>query len=186
VTLLDPTDEADWRAWLTENATTRREVWLILRRGTLTYTQAVEQALCFGWIDGLHRKHDTTATTLRFTPRNPTSTWSPLNRTRAEHMIATAQMTPTGQAAIDHATSTGTWTRADTIPADLQALLDTTPPAATHFAAFPPSSQRLILEWIATAKRPETRTRRLTETATLAARNLRAHHSRTARRTRDG
>ena len=174
--MIEPQTVAEWRAWLTAHAGTEREAWLVLRRGGIPYAAAVEQALCFGWIDGLHRKADDTSSALRFTPRNPTSSWSALNRERAERMIADGQMTPAGQALITLAKETGTWERGETIPDDLAALFTANPAAKANFDRFPPSSQRLILDWIATAKRPETRARRLTETVELAAQNRRANH----------
>ncbi|GAA4421626.1 YdeI family protein [Actinokineospora soli] len=174
--MIEPTTLADWRSWLAEHAATEREVWLVLRRGGVSYAEAVEQALCFGWVDGLHRKLDDTASTLRFTPRKPSSAWSASNRERVERMIATGQMTPAGQAMVDLAKETGTWLSGEVVPDDLAALLAENPTAQAHFAAFPPSSRHTILSWIASAKRPETRQRRLRETVELAAQNLRANH----------
>jgi uncharacterized protein YdeI (YjbR/CyaY-like superfamily) len=168
----------EWRAWLTRNCRTEEEVWLVIHHkdsGTpsVRYQEAVEQALCFGWIDGLHRKRDAAGSQLRFTPRGPRSTWSELNRERAARMTGLGLMTERGQAAIDHARATGTW-ETDTMPDDLRALLDADTAARDHFAAFPPSTRRLILQWIAAARKPATRQRRLDRTVTLAAVNVRA------------
>ncbi|MGW5053437.1 YdeI/OmpD-associated family protein [Actinokineospora sp. NPDC004072] len=163
---------AQWRSWLDANGRTESEIWVDITP-ELTYEDAVQQALCFGWIDSNAR-----GSRLRFTPRNPRSGWSRRNRDRAAHLIATGQMTPHGQALIDTAQRTGTWEVGEHIPDDLGALLAATPAAATHFARFPPSSKRLILEWIATAKRPETRLRRITQTVALAAEGIRANHPR--------
>jgi uncharacterized protein YdeI (YjbR/CyaY-like superfamily) len=104
----------EWRAWLAANCLTATEVWLVLQhRGSRTpgprYDEAVEQALCFGWIDGLHRKRDADSSQLRFTPRTARSRWSRLNRQRAAKMIELGQMTEHGQAAIDLARAAGTW-----------------------------------------------------------------------------
>ena len=106
------TDE--WRAWLARNCRSEKEVWLIIyHKGSGTpsvrYHEAVEQALCFGWIDGLHRKHDADSSRLRFTPRRPRSNWSRLNRERAANMIERGLMTEHGQAMIDQAKAQGTW-----------------------------------------------------------------------------
>jgi len=105
---------SDWRAWLAANCRTAKEVWLVLPHRDsgapgLRYHEAVEQALCFGWIDGLHRRHDGDSSQLRFTPRTARSRWSRLNRQRATRMIELGQMTEHGQAAIDWAKAAGTW-----------------------------------------------------------------------------
>ncbi|CAM3315799.1 YdeI family protein [Kibdelosporangium persicum] len=175
-------DTAEWRAWLAGNCDSAKEVWLVLHHKdspnpSPRYHEAIEQALCFGWIDSHHRKRDATSSRLRFSPRNPRSSWSGLNRERAARMIEQGLMTPRGQALIDLAKATGTW-QAPTVPADLKELLDGNEPAAANFARFPPSSKRLILEWISAAKRPETRQRRLVQTVESAARNIRANHPR--------
>ncbi|PRX45014.1 uncharacterized protein YdeI (YjbR/CyaY-like superfamily) [Prauserella shujinwangii] len=177
---------AEWRAWLARHSATEREVWLVLRHqnsGTpgLRYPEAIEHALCFGWIDGLHRRRDATSSQLRFSPRTPRSSWSRVNRERAVRMAELGLMTEAGQAVVELAKANGTWevvpgAEAGAVPADLGALLDRDAAARRHFDAFPPSSRRLILEWIAAAKRPETRQRRIARTAELAARNVRANH----------
>ncbi|GLZ28575.1 hypothetical protein Lesp02_07650 [Lentzea sp. NBRC 105346] len=110
--LAHSTDE--WRAWLAANGETSREVWLIIHhKDSPTYTpryhEAIEHALCFGWIDSLHRKNDEHSSRLRFTPRSPRSTWSARNRERAERMMALGLMTERGQAMIDLARATGKW-----------------------------------------------------------------------------
>lgn len=180
--LVFATTPAEWRAWLARNCHTEKEAWLVIHHknsGTpsLRIHEAVEHALCFGWIDGLHRKRDAHSSQLRFTPRTPRSTWSRVNRERAAKMIELGLMTEHGQAVIDLAKAKGTWQLVpdtETIPADLREHLDRHQPARKNFDNFPPSSRRLILEWIATAKRPETRLRRITQTTTLAADNKRA------------
>ncbi|GAA2777595.1 YdeI/OmpD-associated family protein [Crossiella cryophila] len=179
-TFTAPTTE-DWRTWLTAHSQSESEIWLIIQHKdsptpSPRYHEAIEQALCFGWIDSHHRKHDPTSSRLRFTPRKPRSTWSRLNRDRAATMIERGLMTPPGQAMIDLAKSTGTWQPPTTPPADLHTQLDRNPLARNHFDQFPPSSKRLILDWIASAKRPDTRQRRIEQTVSLAAINLRANH----------
>jgi len=103
-----------WRAWLARNGRSAQEVWLVLYHqdsGTpgLRYHEAVEQALCFGWIDGLRRARDADSSQLRFTPRTARSTWSRVNRQRAAKMIELGLMTEPGQSAIDRAKAAGTW-----------------------------------------------------------------------------
>lgn len=177
---------ADWRAWLARHSRSEREVWLVIyRKGSGTpsvrYHEAIEQALCYGWIDSHARRHDADSTRLRFTPRNPRSTWSRVNRERAARMTELGLMTEHGRAMIDLAQARGTWqvlpdAAGSTVPEDLRALLDRNAAARRNFQNFPPSSKRLILEWIATAKRPETRRRRISRTVELAAMNIRANH----------
>ncbi len=176
----------DWRAWLARNCRSASEVWLILRHHdgatpSLRYHEAVEQALCFGWIDGLHRRCGADSSQLRFTPRTARSRWSRLNRQRAAEMIERGLMTEYGQAAIERAKAAGTWQLLPdepgrAMPADLQEQLDGNDGARMNFESFPPSSKRLILEWIAIAKSPDTRRRRINQTVSLAALNIRANH----------
>jgi uncharacterized protein YdeI (YjbR/CyaY-like superfamily) len=191
VTVVTASSASDWRDWLARNGQDATEAWVVLHhrdRGLpgLRYHEAVEQALCFGWIDGLHRSGGPGRSLLRFTPRTARSKWSQVNRRRAARMAGLGQMTEPGQAAIDRAKAAGTWQLLPdqqrlTIPRDLQAQLDDDHAAQVNFAGFPPSSRRLILEWIASAKTPATRQRRIQQTASLAARNIRANHPRTAR-----
>jgi len=176
----------EWRDWLARNSQSEKEVWLVIHhKDSATpsprYHEAIEQALCYGWIDGLHRKHDANSSQLRFTPRTPRSTWSKVNRERAANMTALGLMTERGQALIDLAKATGKWQvvsdeDSSAIPEDLRVLLDRDEVADRNFRKFPPSSKRLILEWIATAKKPDTRQRRINQTVELAAVNLRANH----------
>jgi uncharacterized protein YdeI (YjbR/CyaY-like superfamily) len=105
---------AEWRAWLAEHHDAATEGWLVIPHKNSgipgpTYAEAVEQALCFGWIDGLQRRHDEHSARLRFTPRRPKSKWSAPNRERVARMIREGQMTEAGQAAIDRAKADGTW-----------------------------------------------------------------------------
>ncbi len=179
-------DAAAWRAWLAGHADTERSVWLTIYHAAsptpgVPYREVMEHALCFGWVDGKALKRDAESFYLRFTPRNPRSTWSRVNRERAQRMIDAGLMTARGQATIDLAKETGTWdalAEADdgVVPGDLLAGLDGDPVARANFEAFPPSSRYRILAWILTAKRPETRQRRIARTIELAHDNLRANH----------
>ncbi|WP_460662228.1 YdeI/OmpD-associated family protein [Kribbella swartbergensis] len=175
----------EWRAWLAANGRVERSVWLIIHRDEagIGLTSAVEHALCFGWIDSKTVQRDDRTTYQCFTPRNPRSTWSKVNRDRVERLTAAGLMAPAGQELVDLAKRTGTWDLlADAqnliVPADLQAALDENPVADKHFRAFPPSARRTILEWITLAKRPETRARRIRQTVDQAALNQRANQPR--------
>lgn len=172
---IEAADRAEWREWLRDNGDTADEVWLVIRHArcdppSVRHEEAVEEALCFGWIDGLARKHDATSMRQRFTPRNPRSAWSRVNRDRVDRLTGHGLMTPRGQAAVDLAKRTGTWTmlaeaQDGIVPDDLRARLAADPRAAARFAALPRSARRAALEWIARAKRPETRERRIARTA---------------------
>jgi uncharacterized protein YdeI (YjbR/CyaY-like superfamily) len=171
-----------WRTWLAKNHDKEQAVWLIMYHmssdtRSIHYAEAVEEALCFGWIDSTAMKRDETSWYQYYTRRKPKSTWSRVNRERADRMSAAGLMTPAGQAMIDLAKKSGTWeVDHDVMPADLQAALDKNKKAKEYFMAFPPSSRLIILTWIANAKRPDTRNKRIAETVTMAAKNMRANH----------
>lgn len=179
------TSRAQWRAWLDTNHDCGESVWLVTYKkkvGALhvPYSDLVEEALCFGWIDSLPRKLDDDRTMLLLSPRKPGSAWSVANKERAERMIAVGLMTPAGLAKIEQAKADGKWEFLDdvaalAIPADLEAAFIRYPGSRGHFAAFPPSVRRGILEWIKQAKRAETRAKRVEETAEQASYNLRAN-----------
>lgn len=176
---------SEWRQWLAEHHDKAPNVWLIrykksAGKPTLSYADAVQEALCFGWIDSLPRKLDDERTMLYFAPRKPGSGWSRVNKTHIAHMQAAGHMMPAGLAKIEAAKADGSWTMLDTIenleiPDDLAAAFAEYPPAADHFEAFPRSVKRGILEWIMQAKRATTRAKRIQETAQLAQRNERAN-----------
>lgn len=180
-----PGSLADWREWLAANHGTDAGVWLVTfkkatGRQAFPPEAAIEEALSFGWIDSLPRALDAERTMLWFSPRKASSGWSGVNKRRVERLIAEGRMQPAGWRAIEVAKANGAWERLDAatqleVPADLEAALRGYPNAAERFAAFPPSARRGILEWIAQAKRPETRARRVAETARLAEQNLRAN-----------
>lgn len=182
--MLEVSSAEEWRAWLA--AARETSVWLVIRRkGSavpgVRIHEAMEQALCFGWIDSKALRRDAESTYLCFTPRKPGSTWSRVNRERVARLTAAGLMTPAGQAVVDLARRTGTWevlaeAQDGVVPPDLRTALDADAVSARYFAEFPPSSRRLILEWIARAKRPETRQRRIATTVALARENRRAAH----------
>lgn len=180
-----PFDRAAWRAWLVANHQTSRGVYLASwRRGSgrtsVPYEDAVEEALCVGWVDATLRQLDDERSIQWFAPRRPRSTWARSNRARVARLSAAGLMLPAGLAAVEEAKRRGTWTVLDevedlVIPDDLAAAFAANPPAREHWEAFSPSARRGLLWWIHEAKRPETRERRVTETATMAARNQKAN-----------
>lgn len=182
---IHPLTREEWRAWLEKNHTRREGVWLVSYKKTtgklrFAYEEAVEEALCFGWVDSKGNKLDSERSMLWFAPRKPGTGWSRPNKQRVERLIETGQMAPAGLAKVEAAKKDGTWNLLDgveslEIPPDLQKELDANPAASQYFEAFPRSVKRGILEWILQAKKPETRARRIEETARLAAQNIRAN-----------
>lgn len=179
------TSRSEWREWLSENHARSKGVWLVtFKKGSggvrLPYEEAVEEALCFGWIDSLPRRLDDERTMLYFAPRKKGSRWSALNKERAERMVAEGRMAPAGLDAVERSKSDGTWSALDgveklDIPEDLAAAFADHAGSLDHWNAFPKSVRRGILEWILAAKRPETRQKRIAETASLAAEGRRAN-----------
>lgn len=178
----------DWRKWLEKNHETEKSVWLIIYHKncnieSVYYDEAVEEAICFGWIDSIAHKRDEESKFQFFAQRKPKSNWSKANRERAEKMIKQGLMTSSGQKLIDFAKETGAWealvdVQNSVIPEDLQNQLNKNKTALKNFLAFPPSSKRIILEWILNAKKDETRQKRIEETVRLAADNIKANHYR--------
>jgi len=182
---IHPKTRLEWRQWLEQHHTRREGIWLIsYKKATgkprLEYDEAVEEALCFGWIDSKPNKLDAERSMLWFAPRKPGTNWSKINQDRVEKLIAAGLMAPAGLAKVEAAQNDGSWYALDAvealqIPPDLAAALAAFPNAARNFDAFPRSVKRGILEWISIAKRPETRTMRIQETARLADQNIRAN-----------
>ncbi len=181
-------DRAVWRRWLERHHATSDGVWLVIaKKGsdlpTVTQAEAVEEALCFGWIDAKAHPRDGGSWKQWMGRRRPGSGWSAVNKGRIERLVAEGRMAPAGLAAIQAAKADGSWTRLDAshalrVPADLATAMKAYPNARTRFDAFPPSARRAILQWIDDAKRPETRAKRIEETARQAEANLRANQPR--------
>ncbi len=179
-------DRAELRAWLAENHQRSEGIWLISHKKSsrhyLEYGAIVEEALCFGWIDSTARTMDELRSMLMLTPRRPGSAWSRPNKIRIERLLAEGLMRPPGLAKIEQAKRDGSWIFLDDIealivPPDLQQALEAHPPAAEHWGGFPRTVKRHWLAWIKTAKRPETRAKRIAEVAEKAQRNERPRQS---------
>jgi uncharacterized protein YdeI (YjbR/CyaY-like superfamily) len=162
-------DRAAWRRWLERNHARRTHAFLVFwRKGTghpsLAYDEAVEEALCFGWIDGVKHKLDDQRYTYRFSPRRPGSNWSAINQRRAKKLITAGLMTPAGRAAIDRARADGSWRTPRTtpvhMPGELAAAFQRAPDARRLFAALTPARRLLWQRWVADAKQSTTRARR--------------------------
>lgn len=163
-------DAKTFRRWLAANAAAT-ELWIgFYKKGSgktgLTYADAVDEALCFGWIDGLKKAHDAVSYKLRFTPRKANSVWSKINVANAERLIREGRMKEAGLAAVAVAKANGRWEaayeggRSITVPPDLQAWLDANPDGAAFFASIDAANRYAFLYRLATAARPETRAKR--------------------------
>jgi uncharacterized protein YdeI (YjbR/CyaY-like superfamily) len=171
-------DRQEWRAWLQKNSSRYREVWLIYpKRHTgksrVAYAHAVEEALCFGWIDSNVQKIDEDNYAQKFTPRKKGSKWSALNKRRVAELIKTGRMTDRGLAAIDFSDEEDDYgrsnrTRSDMpVPEFMQRALQRSPAAWNNFQQMAPSYRRNYIGWISAAKTEETRNRRLEEAIAL-------------------
>jgi uncharacterized protein YdeI (YjbR/CyaY-like superfamily) len=177
---------AELEAWLDDNHADAQGVWLkIAKKGSgvasVTYAEALELALCFGWIDSQKRGFDERHFLQRFTPRRPRGKWSQINREKAEGLIAAGAMRPAGLAEVEAAKADGRWEaayagqRTAEVPADLQRELDGNEAARTFFAALDSANRYAILYRLEEAKRPETRERRLRKFVGMLERGEKIH-----------
>jgi uncharacterized protein YdeI (YjbR/CyaY-like superfamily) len=174
-------DRAAWRRWLERHHGRPSGVWLVVaKKGHpgVSYEEAVEEALCFGWIDSTANRLDDRRYLLWVAPRKTASVWSAPNKRRVAALTRSGRMTDAGRAAVRIAKRNGSWdtlsaSDAMIVPDDLAAALAAVPQARSHWDAFPPSSKRMILGWIDQAKREETRRRRVEEAVRRAGENVR-------------
>lgn len=180
---IHPEDRQALRDWLERNADGSPGVWLVYSKGPdrrLDYDAIVEEALCVGWVDSLPRSLDDARAMLRLTPRNPRSSWSRKNKDRVDDLRARGLMRPSGEAVVQRAIDSGTWSRLDEVeeltePGDLAAALDGDRTARDHWDAFPRSARRAILEWLLSAKTTATREKRIATIVAEAHENRRAN-----------
>ncbi len=176
------TNRDEWRAWLEANHATAKEAWLVIYkkhtgRPSLSLEEAVEEALCFGWIDGLLQRIDDEKFALRFSPRKKDSVWSQVNKRRVAKLIKQGRMTEAGLVKVKEAKANGQWRaatlREDTtsIPLDLKKALNTNRKARRNFDQLAPSHKRQFIYWISSAKTDATRQRRIQETVRLVSAN---------------
>jgi len=181
---IETDDRATWRAWLEANHAIAGGAWLVTWRSRsgrvgLDYEAAIEEALCFGWVDSTAGRVDDERGKLYFAPRKPRSPWAATNKARVERLMGDGRMAPAGLAAMERAKANGSWEVLDTVerlevPADLAAALEAHPGAAANFSAFSRSARKMQLGWVALALRPETRAARIAKVAEAAGRNERA------------
>lgn len=178
--------QEDWEAWLGSHGEAADGVWLRLAKKsaeqpTLTYAQAVEGALCHGWIDGQKQAESEHYWLQRFTPRTTKSIWSKINKAKAEALIAAGRMQPAGLREIDRARQDGRWEAAyssastSTMPDDLQQALDTNPKARQFFATLDSQNRYAVLFRIQNVKRAETRARKISQFIDMLSRGEKIH-----------
>lgn len=181
-----PAGKLEWRKWLQKNHTKKQSVWLIcyqLKTGipTISWAEAVEEALCFGWIDSKRKPIDKDKFMQFFSKRKARSTWSKVNKLKVQQLMDSGRMLKAGLEIIATAKENGSWTILDeveelTIPKDLSAAFRKQPGSKAYFSGISKSSKKMILQWLVLAKRPETRQKRIDEVAELAARGMKPKH----------
>lgn len=175
-----------WGVWLSKNCSKSAGVWLKLakkgsRIQTVSYQEAIEVAICYGWIDGHKRPCDESWWLQKFTPRGPKSIWSKINREKANELIESGRMKPAGLKAIESAKANGRWEsaydsqRTASVPEDLQAALDNSPKARAFYATLNSANRYAILFRVQTARKQETREKRIREFIAMLERHERLH-----------
>lgn len=178
-----PHNIEEWHNWLLENHQKKTEIWLGYYKKSsdkkgVTYRESLEEALCFGWIDGLIKKVDEERYVRRFSPRTSKSIWSQVNKDLAEKLLKENRISPFGKLKIEEAKQNGNWDKSYStqekavIPEDLQQALKEIPIAWENFTAFTNSYQSRYIFWLNSAKRKETREKRLLKIAELAKNNI--------------
>ncbi len=168
---------AAWRAWLTRNGGRATEIWLAYFKKTsgkksVTYQEALDEALCYGWIDSIVNSLDAERYMQRWTPRKPTSVWSARNKARVAELMAAGRMAEPGLAAVRLAKKNGSWDKLTEIerigrgggpPDEVVAAISAYPGLGKKFEALPASKRKMFAYWVASARRPETRDRRMAQ-----------------------
>jgi uncharacterized protein YdeI (YjbR/CyaY-like superfamily) len=185
--IFDPVDRKDWREWLKKNHKSSTGVWLIIQKKDsnkkgITLDDAVEEAVSFGWIDSKMQPVDEDHYRLFMTPRKPGSTWSKSNKTRVEKLIRSGLMTNAGFEKVEAAKRDGSWDKLNAIdeliiPEDFAEALSANSIAKRNFESFTDSTKKQIFWWIESAKRMETRRKRVEQASILAAQNKRPFSS---------
>ena len=188
VEIFDPAGLTDWRKWLEENHLSKQSVWLVCYnkqsgKKSISWSESVDVALCFGWIDSKKIRVDEEKSHQFFSRRKAKSTWSKINKVKVAQLIEKGLMTDAGYKSIEIAKQNGSWTILDTvdeliIPEDLNAALKTHAGANDFFESLSNSSKKALLQWLVLAKKAETRQRRIEEVAACAAQRLKPKHLR--------
>lgn len=177
-----PASTQEWRQWLQENHRTKPSVWLVYYKKkagmpTITWSQAVDEALCFGWIDSQAKPVDEEKYMQFFCRRKPSGTWSKVNKEKIKRLMETGLMTQAGFEAIAAAQQNGSWTILDDveeliIPENLEEAFNARHGSKDFFLSLSKSIRKAILQWLVLARRPETRQKRITEIAECASQKL--------------
>lgn len=177
-----PSDKNDWRKWLELNHTKKEGVWLIFYKKkspnyNLSWSESVDEALCFGWIDSVKKTIDTEKYQQYFSRRKAKSNWSRINKEKVKTLIDQGLMEEEGYRSIEIAKENGSWTILDEVealvtPADLKDELAKNKGALEYFDSLSKSDKKILLHWVVSAKRKETRQKRVLEIAENASRNL--------------
>lgn len=178
-----PKSQHEWRQWLQENHDQKQSVWVVYYKKktglpSLNHSEAVDQALCFGWIDSTCLSAVDGKYIQFFCRRKPRSVWSKINKTKIENLLEKGLMAPAGLKCIEIAKQNGYWPMLDeveelTVPEDLAVAFMTRPGAEDYFMSLSKSAKKGILQWLVLARRPETRQKRINEIADLAGQHLR-------------
>lgn len=172
----------EWRSWLSKNHDKASEIWLVFykvktKKQSIKYQEAVEEALCFGWIDSTVKRIDDEKHMQKYTPRKERSNWSNSNKIRVKNLIEAGVMTEHGLRIINIAKMNGSWNKLDSIdiriesPQDFSIALEQNSAAKSAYDKLPPSRKKQFLYWIQSAKRPETRVKRIAETIRMLVEN---------------
>ncbi|PIE86970.1 MAG: hypothetical protein CSA03_01805 [Bacteroidetes bacterium] len=177
-----PKSQDEWRNWLEQNHVTKQSIWVIFYKTatkipSMSWSDAVDEALCFGWIDSTKKTIDDKSYMQYFSKRKPTSNWSKVNKEKVEQLTKNGKMTQAGVDSIETAKQNGSWTLLDDVealivPKDLEEALRKHEAALDHFDAFSKSTKKILLYWVISAKRPETRQKRILEIAQNAKEKL--------------
>ncbi|MES2622296.1 MAG: YdeI/OmpD-associated family protein [Bacteroidota bacterium] len=175
-----PTNRTEWRQWLEENHLSKQSVWLVCYTkksnvATVNWSETVDEALCFGWIDSTRKTIDESSFMQFFSKRKPNSTWSKINKEKIERLVETGMMTQAGLEIIATAKQNGSWKILDTveelqIPKDLEKEFKKQKGSKDYFLSLSKSIKKMMLQWLVLAKRPETRQKRIDEIVEHSAR----------------
>ncbi len=174
-------NRAEWRAWLAANHDKETEIWLVYYKkgigiSSIEYADSLDEALCFGWVDSLIKRLDDTKYARKFTPRKDNSKWSLVNKRRVEQLIRDGLMTEHGMKKVEAARKSGSWDNpvqkpdlTFEMPPDLAGALRKNPAAEIAFNKLAPTHQKQYIIWVATAKQPATKEKRIAESIRLLA-----------------
>lgn len=186
VEIFYPASRTNWRKWLVKNHLSKQAVWLVFYnqssgKKSISWSEAVEVALCFGWIDSKKIKIDQETSHQFFSRRKPNSTWSRINKEKVQQLVENGLMTEAGYKSIEVAKQNGSWTILDEveeliIPKDLDLEFAVKPDSKDFFLSLSKSARKSILQWLKLAKRPETRQKRITEIVELAVQKQKPKH----------